>query len=100
MTLHLDTLAAILAMAVVTYTTRLTGVAVLRRYRLGPRLASVLEAVPGCVLVAVIAPAALGRGPGEAAAAAVTLLAALRLPLAAVVLVGVGAAAGFRALLG
>jgi uncharacterized membrane protein len=98
-TLHLDTFLAILGMAVVTYATRLLGVAALRRYRPGPRLASVLEAVPGCVLVAVIAPAALGRGPGEAAAAAVTLLAALRLPLVAVILVGVIAAATFRAVL-
>ena len=93
-------LLAILAMAGVTYATRVAGVLLVRRVVLGPRATAVLEAVPGCVLVAVIAPAALTRGWADALAAAVTLVAALRLPLAVVVVIGVASAALLRSAFG
>jgi uncharacterized membrane protein len=50
--------------------------------------------------MAVIAPTVLATGPAETLAAIVTLIAALRLPLLGVVIVGVVSAALFRALLG
>jgi uncharacterized membrane protein len=94
------TLAAILAMAVATWATRLGGYWLVRRLGTGPRLRAVLDAVPGVVLVALIAPAALGSGPANALAAIVTATAAMRLPALAVVAVATVAAAGARALLG
>jgi uncharacterized membrane protein len=94
------TVAAIIAMAVVTYATRIAGYALVRRLEPGPRTQAVLDAVPGCVLVAVIAPAIASGRPADALAGAVTLIAALRLPMPAVVLVGIGAAALFRTWLG
>src|SRR3546814_14111322 len=45
------------------------------------RLAGALEAVPGAVLTAIIAPMVLATGPAETAAAGLTVLLALRLPL-------------------
>ena len=62
MSLDLATLAAILAMAAVTYATRIAGMVLLRGSCIGPRGTAILEAVPGCVLVSVIAPAALTGG--------------------------------------
>jgi uncharacterized membrane protein len=96
MTVDPWTLAAILAMAAATAFTRLAGLvlpsAVLRR----PRARAALEAVPAAVLASLIAPTVLATGWAETVAAAITALAALRLPLIAVVLVGVVAAAGLR----
>lgn len=100
MSLDLPTLLAILAMAAVTYATRVAGFAVLRRVTLGPRGTALLEAVPGCLLVAVIAPAMLTRGPADALAGAITILAATRLPLLPTVLLGVASAGLLRAALG
>lgn len=100
MTVQLPTLLAILAMAGITYATRVAGWALLRRLPLGPRARAVLDVVPGCVLIAVIAPAVLTRGPADALAGAVTLLLALKLPLLPTIVGGIAAAAALRALLG
>jgi uncharacterized membrane protein len=93
------TLTAILVMAVITYLTRIVGYALIRRLRVGYRLRTALEAVPGAVLVALVAPAILAHGFAEALAGAVTILAALQLPVIAVVVTGVAGAALFRHLL-
>ena len=100
MTLHGTTLAAILVMAVLTYATRLAGYALVRRLPLSPRSRRALDAVPGAVLVALVAPATLAHGLADALAGAITVVAALRLPVLAVVLVGVLAAGLLRAVLG
>ncbi|TIS07059.1 MAG: AzlD family protein, partial [Mesorhizobium sp.] len=50
------TVLAILAMAGVTYLTRIGGYVVLRNRTLSPRATAVMEAAPGCVLISVIAP--------------------------------------------
>lgn len=97
MKLELVTLAAILGMALATYATRLGGWLVVRRIELKGRARAALEAVPAAVLTAVIAPMALTTGPAETAAVAVTALAAIKLPLLATVVVGVGAVVLFRA---
>lgn len=93
------TLLAILGMAAITYLTRIGGFWLVGRMQPGPRLAAALEAVPGSVLIAVIAPAVLATGVAETIAAAITVLAALRLPLIGVVAVGVISAAALRFLL-
>jgi len=75
------TVAAILGMAVATWITRFAGYWLVRRTTVSGRLKSALDAVPGAILVAIIAPKALATGPAETAAAALTVLLALRLPL-------------------
>lgn len=94
------TLAAILAMAAATYFTRVCGYWLVRRTTVSGRLASALEAVPGAVLTAIIAPMAFATGPAESGAALVTVLLALRLPLIVAVAGGCLAVVGFRLLLG
>ena len=100
MSIDLPTLAAILAMAAVTYATRVAGFALVRRLELTGRAQLALEAVPGAVLVALVAPAILASGPADALAGLVTVLAALSLPVLGVVVVGVVSAGVLRAVLG
>jgi uncharacterized membrane protein len=89
MTLDPTTLAAILAMAAVTYLTRIAGLFVADRLVLTGRAKAAFDAIPPAVLVAVIAPTALTTGWPETIAAAITTAAAARLPLLATVAVGV-----------
>lgn len=91
MSLDPATLAAILGMALVTWLCRIAGLALAGRLRLSGRAAAAFEAIPPAVLTAVIAPTLLVTGPAETLAGAVTIAAALRLPLLATVVVGVGA---------
>ena len=99
MTLDTTTLLAILAMAVVTYITRIAGLFVADRLVLTGRAKAAFDAIPPAVLVAVIAPTALTTGWAEAIAAAVTAVAAFRLPLLATVAVGVASVVVLRNLL-
>lgn len=99
MTLDPINMAAIVAMAVATYATRIAGIWFAGRIPASGRARAALDALPPAVLVAVIAPAA-SAGPAEVAATALTVFAATRLPLIAVVAVGVGAVMVLRHLLG
>ena len=92
-------LLAILGMAIVTYATRVAGLALAGRLDLSPRAQAAFDAIPPAVLVAVIAPSALATGWAETGAAVLTALAATRLPLLGVVAVGVVAVVGLRALM-
>ena len=98
--IHTSTLLAILLMALTTYLTRVLGYVGLRDRTLGPRAMAVLEAAPGCVLIAVIAPSFVADRPADLMALAATLAAATRLPLLPTVLIGIAAAGGLRQLLG
>ena len=91
MTVDPLTLAAVLAMAVVTYATRVAGLFVADRLVLTGRAKAAFDAIPPAVLVAVIAPTALTTGWAETLAAAITVLAATRLPLLGTIGVGVAA---------
>ena len=91
MSLDATTLAAIVAMAVVTYATRVAGLVFADRLVLKGRGKAAFEAIPPAVLVAVIAPMALATGWRETVAAAITAVAATRLPLLATIAVGVAA---------
>lgn len=93
-------LLAIVGMGIATYLTRIAGLVLVRFVELRGRTRAALEAVPVAVLMSVIAPTVLATGIAETAAAIVTMLAATRLPLLGVVVVGVVSAAAFRALLG
>ncbi|MEE1657049.1 AzlD domain-containing protein [Microvirga sp. CF3062] len=99
MNLDTTTLIAILAMAVVTYFTRIAGLFVADRLVLTGRAKAAFDAIPPAVLVAVIAPTALTTGWAEAIAAAITAIAAFRLPLLGAVAVGVIAVVVLRNLL-
>lgn len=94
------TLLAIGLMALVTYLTRVLGYVALRDRTLSARTMAVLDAAPGCVLIAVIAPAFVANRPADLIALAVTLAAATRLPLLPTVLIGVTAAGLLRHILG
>ncbi len=89
---------AFLGMMLVTYATRVAGLALAGRLNLSPRAQAAFDAIPPAVLIAVIAPSALATGWAETAAAALAALAATRLPLLGVVAVGVAAVVAFRAL--
>jgi uncharacterized membrane protein len=82
-------LAAIVAMAAVTYSTRIAGLFVANRLSLSRRAQAAFDAIPAAVLMALIAPMILVTGKAETMAAAITAVAATRLPLIAVVGVGV-----------
>jgi uncharacterized membrane protein len=95
MTIDPMNFAAILAMGALTYLTRLLGFLIADRLPQSGPVRVGLDALPPAVLTAVIAPVVVS-GPVEAIAAAVTLVLALRLPLIAVVAVGVGLVALMR----
>ena len=94
------TVLAILAMAGVTYLTRVGGYVLLRNRTLSPRATAVMEAAPGCVLISVIAPDFVSRNPADLAALAITLLAATRLSMLPTVVIGVASAGLLRWLIG
>lgn len=96
MTIDPTTLAAIAVMAVATYLTRIAGYWLVRYFTLTGRSAAALEAVPGAVLIALIAPMVLATGPAESGAALVTILVARRGAMLPAVVGGVAAAALLR----
>ena len=80
MTVNPSALITILGMAAVTYGTRVGGLWVLRRLGGAPsgRVAAWLRAIPGAVLVAIVAPNVLAAGPAGAVAALATAVVAAR----------------------
>ncbi|TPI43645.1 AzlD family protein [Mesorhizobium sp. B3-1-6] len=94
------TVLAILAMAGVTYLTRIGGYVVLRNRTLGPRATAVMEAAPGCVLISVIAPDFVSRNRADLAALAITVFAATRLSMLPTVVIGVASAGVLKWLMG
>lgn len=94
------TLATIALMAVGTYLTRILGYVALRGRVLSPRLRYVLDCVPGCVLLSVIAPAFVSERPADLLALAITVVAACRLSLLPTVIIGIVATGGLRYWLG
>lgn len=90
------TLLTIVLMAASTYLTRVLGYLVLRNRTLSPRAQAVLENVPGCVLISVIAPAFVSDRPADVAALALTVLASTRLGILPTVLVGIVSAGLLR----
>ena len=93
-------LTTIIGMAAATYLTRIGGLYLMRGVSVRGRLKAALDALPPAVLMAVIAPTLLATGPAETIAATITAAAAfLRLPMIAVVAIGVAAVIALRALL-
>lgn len=92
--------AAFAAMAGATYFTRIAGFWLVRRVRIRGPLAGALAAMPGSILVSLIAPTVLSTGPAESVAALVTVSLAWRLPSLAAIAGGVASVVVLRALLG
>lgn len=90
--------AVILGGALATWLTRVGGPWLIARIRLGRAANAALEATPGAVLVALVAPAALSR-PSDALAAAIVCLIARRVPMVVAVATGVVAVVVLRRLL-
>jgi len=97
--MNMASLLTIVLMALATYMTRVLGYVALRNRTLGPRATMTMEAAPGCVLVAVIAPHFVAGDPAELLALVVTVAAATRLPMLPTVAMGIGAAFLLRHLL-
>ncbi|QLP97734.1 MAG: AzlD domain-containing protein [Rhodoblastus sp.] len=89
MSVDLQVVLALLAMMAATYATRVAGFLTPARLNLSPRMKAALDAIPAAVLVSVVAPSMLTTGWRETLASLIAALAATRLPLIAVVGVGV-----------
>ncbi|MGJ7533385.1 MULTISPECIES: AzlD family protein [unclassified Variovorax] len=102
MTFHVTTLEAIVAMAVVTYLTRVVGMLVMRwdRFSVRGRAKAALDAIPPVMFVTIIAPTLLVTGWPETLAGLLAAAASVRLPLLGTILVGVVAVAVLRLGLG
>lgn len=94
--IDLSALLTILSMAVVTYITRISGYLLLRNRELSPRLTKVLESIPGCVLIAVIAPAFATTNPANLLAVIITILLAWRFSLLLTVVFSIAITAFLR----
>ena len=100
MSLDGATLFAIIAMALATGAVRLSGIFLMRHVTVEGRLKAAFDALPPAILMAVIAPTVLTTGIAETAAAIITAIAAWRkLPLLAVVAIGVASVVALRVLL-
>ncbi|HEY6581895.1 MAG TPA: AzlD domain-containing protein [Rubrobacter sp.] len=79
------TLLAIVLMALATYATRAGGLWLANHFELSERAGAWLDAIPGAILVSLVAPTVLTGGLAETLAAAAVVLVAFRtgsLPLA------------------
>jgi uncharacterized membrane protein len=94
------TLLTIVLMAATTYLSRVLGYLALQNRSLSPRMLAVMDSVPGCVLLAVIAPAFVSDQPSSLLGLAITMLAACRCGLLPTVLIGVTATGLLRHFLG
>lgn len=94
-----STLLAILLIAATTYLTRILGYLLLKNKALSLRQRKILDVVPGCVLISVIAPYFVRDHPADLIALAFTLVAASRFGLLPTVAISMVSAAFFRLLL-
>ena len=97
--IHSATLIAILCIAITTYLTRVLGYVLLKNKTLTPRQKQILEVVPGCVLISVIAPYFVRDHPADLIALALTLFAATRFGLLPTVAISMVSAAVLRILI-
>lgn len=90
----------IAAMFAATYSTRTIGWLLLRNRKVSPPLRRALDAAPGAVMAAIVAPQFMTTDPVKLASLAVATLVAVKTKnMAAAVLVSMAAFAGLRALL-
>jgi uncharacterized membrane protein len=92
-------LLTIVLMASVTYLTRIGGYVFLRNRTFSPRMATVLESAPGCVLITIIAPDFVSGHAADVIALGFTMAAATRLSVLPTVLIAIASAAILRSLM-
>lgn len=97
--IHSTTLIAILFVAATTYLTRILGYVLLKNKTLSNKQRKILEVVPGCVLISVIAPYFVKDNVADLLAIAITLLAASRFSLLPTVVISMLSAALLRTVL-
>ena len=93
------TLIAILLVAATTYLTRILGYVLLKNKTLSNKQRKILEVVPGCVLISVIAPYFVKDNVADLLAIAITLIAASRFSLLPTVVISMLSAALLRTVL-
>ena len=96
---HSTTLIAILFVAATTYLTRILGYVLLKNKTLSNKQRKILEVVPGCVLISVIAPYFVKDNVADLLAIAITLIAASRFSLLPTVVISMLSAALLRTVL-
>ena len=94
--IHSTTLIAILLVAATTYLTRILGYVLLKNKTLSNKQRKILEVVPGCVLISVIAPYFVKDNVADLLAIAITLIAASRFSLLPTVVISMLSAALLR----
>ncbi|MCL6249050.1 AzlD family protein [Acinetobacter sp. ANC 4945] len=97
--IHSSTLIAILFIALTTYLTRILGYVLLKNRSLTNKQRQIMEVVPGCVLISVIAPYFVKDNPADLIAMAITLFAASRFSLLPTVVISMLSAAVLRQIL-
>ena len=97
--IHSTTLTAILLVAATTYLTRILGYVLLKNKTLSNKQRKILEVVPGCVLISVIAPYFVKDNVADLLAIAITLIAASRFSLLPTVVISMLSAALLRTVL-
>ncbi|WP_281963005.1 AzlD family protein [Acinetobacter johnsonii] len=97
--IHSTTLIAILFVAATTYLTRILGYVLLKNKTLSNKQRKILEVVPGCVLISVIAPYFVKDNVADLLAIAITLIAASRFSLLPTVVISMLSAALLRTVL-
>lgn len=97
--IHSTTLVAILLVAATTYLTRILGYVLLKNKTLSNKQRKILEVVPGCVLISVIAPYFVKDNVADLIAIAITLIAASRFSLLPTVVISMLSAALLRTVL-
>lgn len=97
--IHSTTLVAILLVAATTYLTRILGYVLLKNKTLSNKQRKILEVIPGCVLISVIAPYFVKDNVADLLAIAITLLAASRFSLLPTVVISMLSAALLRTVL-
>ena len=97
--IHSTTLVAILLVAATTYLTRILGYVLLKNKNLSNKQRKILEVVPGCVLISVIAPYFVKDNVADLLAIAITLIAASRFSLLPTVVISMLSAALLRTVL-
>ena len=97
--IHSTTLIAILLVTATTYLTRILGYVLLKNKALSNKQRKILEVVPGCVLISVIAPYFVKDNVADLLAIAITLIAASRFSLLPTVVISMLSAALLRTVL-
>ena len=76
--MSIETLLVIVGMGLITYGTRAGGVWLMSRVKPSPLIEAWMRHIPGAVLVAIVAPAALTNGTADALGALTAALVAVR----------------------